>query len=189
MQVERSERSIPAVVQRMERVVSRITRLMAIAAASVFLPLAFYMTFDATSRKLGGPFTGVSDEIAGQCLAFGATWSFAYALARNAHVRIDVLMPLYPAKLRELLFLVAVASAAMLGVVLALNAWELTYESYLLDARSYSMLGQPLAYGQVLTAIGYTMFTVQGIVILIAGGLRFAAGVGVAPATELAEDN
>ena len=98
-------------------------------------------------------------------------------------------MPLYPAKLRELLFLVAVALAAMLGVVLALNAWELTYESYLLDARSYSMLGQPLAYGQVLTAIGYTMFTVQGIVILIAGGLRFAAGVGVAPATELAEDN
>ena len=98
-------------------------------------------------------------------------------------------MPLYPAKLRELLFLVAVALAAMLGVVLALNAWELTYESYLLDARSYSMLGQPLAYGQVLTAIGYTMFTVQGIVILIAGGFRFAAGVGVAPATELAEDN
>lgn len=189
MQVERSERSIPAVVQRMERVVSRITRLMAIAAASVFLPLAFYMTFDATSRKLGGPFTAVSDEIAGQCLAFGATWSFAYALARNAHVRIDVLMPLYPARLRELLFLVSVALAAMLGVVFALNAWELTYESYLLDARSYSMLGQPLAYGQVLTAIGYTMFTVQGIVILIAGGFRFAAGVGVAPATELAEDN
>ena len=115
MQVERSERSIPAVVQRMERVVSRITRLMAIAAASVFLPLAFYMTFDATSRKLGGPFTGVSDEIAGQCLAFGATWSFAYALARNAHVRIDVLMPLYPAKLRELLFLVAVALGGDVG--------------------------------------------------------------------------
>ena len=189
MQVERSERSIPVVVQRMERVVSRTTRVMAVAAGAVFLPLAFYMTIDATSRRLGGPFTAVSDEIAGQCLAFGATWSFAYALAQGAHVRIDVLMPLYPAKLREFLLLVAFATAAMLGVVLALNAWELTYESYLIDARSYSMLGQPLAYGQVLTAIGYTMFTVQGLVVLIAGGFRFVAGVGVAPATEFAGGN
>ena len=184
MQVEQSERSIPVVVQRMERVVSRITRMMAVAAGCVFLPLAFYMTMDATSRKLGGPFTAVSDDIAGQCLAFGATCSLAYALARGAHVRIDVLMPLYPAKLREFLFLVTVASAATLGAVLAWYAWQLSYDSYLIDARAYSMLGQPLAYGQALTVIGYTMFTVQGIVILVASGFRFVAGVGVAPATE-----
>ena len=168
-----------AAAQRVERAVSRLTTLMAIAAGASFLPLAFYMTIDAASRRLGGPFTGVSDEIAGQILAFGGTWAMAYALARGSHVRIDVLMPVYPGRIRELLHLSAFATATLLGAVLAINAWQLSYESYLLDARAYSMLGQPLVYAQSATAIGFTMLTLQAAVMLVAGGFRLAAGAGV----------
>ena len=53
----------------------RITTLMALAGGAMFLPLAFYMTIDAASRGLGGPFTGVSDEFGGYTLAFGGTWA------------------------------------------------------------------------------------------------------------------
>ena len=158
--------------------------MMAIAAGAVFLPLAFYMMIDAASRRLGGPFTGVSDEIAGQILAFGGTWALAYALARNAHVRIDVLMPVYPGRVREALHLFAFGTATLLGAVLAANAWHLSYESYLLDARAYSMLGQPLVYAQSATAIGFTMLTLQAAVMLVAGGFRLAAGSAVMPSTD-----
>ena len=179
MQFEPAKPPLPLAVERLERVVNRITMMMAVAAGAVFLPLAFYMTTDAASRRLGGPFTGVSDEIAGQVLAFGGTWAMAFALARGAHVRIDVLMPLYPARLREILNLLTIAMAVLLSAVLSANTWHLSYESYILDATAYSMLGQRLVYAQSLTAIGFTMLTVQAIVMLIAGGFRFAAGSAV----------
>ena len=179
MQAERSDRAIPVIVERVEHVTSRITTMMAVAAGAAFLPLAFYMMIDAASRRLGGPFTGVSDEIAGQVLAFGGTWAMAFALARGAHVRIDVIMPLYPARLREILNLLTIAMAVVLAAVLSANTWHLSYESYILDATAYSMLAQPLVYAQSLTAIGFTMLTVQAIVMLIAGGFRFVAGAAV----------
>lgn len=184
MEADSSQDTLFGAAQRVERWVSRITMRMAIAAGAIFLPLAFYMAFDAASRRLGGPFTGVSDEIAGQVLAFGGTWAMAYALARGAHVRIDVLMPVYPARVRELLHLVAFATATLLAVVLAINAWHLSYESYLLDARAYSMLGQPLVYAQSATAVGFTMLTVQAAVMVVAGGVRFARGAAVLPPTD-----
>lgn len=189
MQAEPSDRTIPVLVERVERAVSRITTMMAVAAGAVFLPLAFYMTTDAASRRLGGPFTGVSDEIAGQVLAFGGTWAMAFTLARGAHVRIDVMMPLYPARLREVLNLLTIAMAVLLAAVLSANTWHLSYESYVLDATAYSMLGQRLVYAQSLTAIGFTMLTVQAVVMLIAGGFRFAAGAAVmSPQDPLAPD-
>ena len=184
MEADSSRTGMSGAAQRVERAVSRVTMRMAIVAGSVFLPLAFYMTFDALSRRLGGPFTGVSDEIAGQVLAFGGTWAMAYALARGAHVRIDVLMPVYPGRVREVLHLVAFATATLLGVVLAINAWHLSYESYLLDARAYSMLGQPLVYAQSATAVGFTMLTVQAVVMLVAGGFRLRAGTAVMPSSD-----
>ena len=88
-------------------------------------------------------------------------------------------MPVYPGRIRELLHLSAFATATLLGAVLAINAWQLSYESYLLDARAYSMLGQPLVYAQSATAIGFTMLTLQATVMLVAGGFRLGAGAGV----------
>ena len=184
MEADSSRATLSGAAQRVERAVSWVTMRMAIVAGAVFLPLAFYMTFDALSRRLGGPFTGVSDEIAGQILAFGGTWAMAYALARGAHVRIDVLMPVYPVRLREVLHLVAFATATLLGVVLAINAWHLSYASYLLDARAYSMLGQPLVYAQSATAVGFTMLTLQAVAMLVAGGFRLAAGAAVMPSAD-----
>ena len=179
MEIEKDDVKIPSVIWQILQLITRITTMMAVLAGAAFLPLAFYMTIDAMSRRMGGPFTGVSDEIAGQVLAFGGTWAMAYALARGAHVRIDVMMPVYPARLREFLTLIAIASTILLGFILAINAWALSYESYLLDARAYSMLGQPLVYAQSLTAIGFTMLTLQAFIMLIVGGFRFAAGVPV----------
>ena len=73
----------------------------------------------------------------------------------------------------------------MAKVVLAINAWHLSYESYLLDARAYSMLGQPLVYAQSATAVGFTMLTVQAAVMLVAGGFRLARGGAVLPSSDL----
>ena len=168
-------------VFRLEHWMNRVTTVMAMAAGGAFLPLAFYMTIDATSRRFGGPFTGVSDEIAGTTLAFGGTWAMAYALHRGAHVRIDVLMPLYPERLREILRVWAIAMTVLLAFVLTINTWHLTYESIIYDARAFSMLGQPLAIGQSLTAIGFTMLTLQAVLMLVTDVLRLFVGAGAPP--------
>ncbi len=152
---------------RLERAMQRVVTLMALAGGAAFLPLAFYMTIDAASRRLGGPFTGVSDEFAGYTLAFASTWSLAYALARNAHVRIDVLLPLYPDKLRQFLGIWSIAMVAIFAGILMLETWQLTIESFQLGARGPSMLAAPLALPQGLTAIGFTMLLAQAIAMFI----------------------
>lgn len=54
-----------------------VSTIMAWISGLLFLLLAFYMTLDASSRSLGGPFTGVADQFASFTLALGGTWALA----------------------------------------------------------------------------------------------------------------
>lgn len=150
----------------------QLAKAMAWISGLLFLLLAFYMTGDAVSRTLGGPFTGVSDQIASYCLSLGATWALAHGVVVGTHVRSDVLLPLVPAPLKRWFGVLALAG-------LTVFAWMLAYSSYLLTMESHDMgstvpqsiIDMQLYIPQAVSTFGFIVFAITALVsTLVAAG-------------------
>ena len=143
----------------------QLAKVMAWISGMLFLLLAFYMTGDALSRTLGGPFTGVSDQIASFCLSLGATWALAHGVVAGTHVRSDVLLPLLPRPVKRWFGVCALAG-------LTVFAWLLAYSSYLLTMESYEMgstvpqsiIEMHLYIPQAISSFGFIIFAVTSLV-------------------------
>lgn len=158
-------------------VTNKVSTAMAWISGLLFLLLALYMTADVTSRSLGGPFTGVADQFASFTLALGGTWALARALSDGTHVRIDLFLPLYGRRLKGLFYIWSMLMAAVFAAVLTKQAWVLVGKSAARKALvPQSLIDLPLAIPQALSAIGYTMFTVQACVMTLAAIVLFFAG-------------
>ncbi len=148
------------------KVLVSLAEWMAWLSGLLFLLLAFYMTGDAVSRTLGGPFTGVSDQIAAFTLSLGATWALAHGVVVGNHVRSDVLLPLLPARLRHWLGVFALCG-------LTVFAWILAYSSYLLTLDSYEMgstvpqsiIEMSLYIPQAISTLGCLVFALTSLVV------------------------
>lgn len=154
-------------IQATERALRRLSEGMAIASGLAFLLLAIFTTLDVTSRKLGGPFSGITDTLAAFVMAFGATWSLAQALAGRAHVRIDVLQSLYGRRMTRLSAFLALLTTTVFSGVLCWRAWLVTFESWSIGAYvPQSLVTLRLAWPQGVTAIGYGALVLYGLAAL-----------------------
>lgn len=153
---------------------------MAMLSGCAFLLLAIYTTIDVTSRKLGGPFTGITDNVAALVMAFGGTWSLAYALASDAHVKIDVLQGHYSPAVARLSIRLALLTTTIFSAVLAFEAWDVAYRSWLIGAWfPQSIIEIQLSWPQAITAVGYTVLVLQGAAMLALDTIR-PANTGMA---------
>ncbi|WP_417600123.1 TRAP transporter small permease [Pararhodobacter oceanensis] len=151
-----------------------ISKTMAILTGWAFLLLAIFMTFEAVSRKLGGPITGVSDSFASLVMVFGATWSLSYALAADNHVRIDVLTGVYSDGMKRLTLILALLTTSIYAAVLAWQAWNLAFASHARGAYlPGSLLEIQLVWPQAVGALGYSIMVLQGAVIIAAEFVKF----------------
>lgn len=125
----------------------------------LFLLLAFYMTADGLSRTLGGPFTGVSDQVAAMVLALGATWALALGVNAGTHVRSDVVLPLLPRAARRVFDIFALLGLALLGWLLAYAFYVMTMESYDIGAMlPQSIIEMQLYIPQAVSTFGMLIF-------------------------------
>ncbi|MDB5510692.1 MAG: transporter small permease subunit [Enterovirga sp.] len=154
-------------VRTVEAAIHRLTEGMAYLSGAAFLILSFYMTWDVLGRKFGFPYSGVTDDVSGYTLAIAGTWAMAHALRTGGHVRIDVLMPFFSPRVREVLAAWGLAMATVFTGMLTYYSWGLAQESFDMDARGISMLQAPLAVPQALVAIGFTILTVQAVLLLV----------------------
>lgn len=149
-----------------EKKMSSIATVMAYISGGLFLLLSLYVTIDVTSRKLGGPFTAVTDEISAYVLTTGAMWALAYALKSGGHVRVDLLLPYLPAGLRGILDGLAVLMMAFFSLVLSFYSWKLAFFSYTIKAIEPSFLETPLVIPQSLMAIGFSFLFLEAMAII-----------------------
>lgn len=139
--------------------VERIADHSATVSGALFMLLALFMTGEAISRWLGGPLSGLGDQVASLVLSLAGSWSLAHGISAGSHVRIDVLMPLVPRPAQRWLDAGAMAALAAFGWILAYNTWKLALASHALGALiPQSNLEMPLAVPQGLTAAGITLF-------------------------------
>jgi TRAP-type C4-dicarboxylate transport system permease small subunit len=148
-------------------VLDRVAVGMALVAGAVLLVASFYITLDVLGRRFVGVSSGVTDEFGGYALAVGGVWALAFALTTGAHVRIDILLPRFPRRLRAVLDYAAMAGMAFFALVVAWYTWKVAIESYLTDGRAMSFLRTPLFVPQGCLALGFTALAAQACVMLL----------------------
>ncbi len=142
---------------------------MAYIAGAVLLLASFYITADVLARRFAGFSSGATDEFGGYALAVGGVWALAFALTTGSHVRIDVLLPRFPPRVRGLLDYGAMAAMAFFAAVVAYYTWKLAIESLVTDARAMSYLRTPLFIPQGCLGLGFLALAAHATVILLLG--------------------
>ncbi len=110
-------------------------------------------------RKFLGMTLGGMDEITGYVLAVSVTWTLAFALLEQAHIRIDVLYNLAGRRMRAALDLISLA--AMTGFMLLVTYWagQLLTSTLQFGSTSNSALQVPLWLPQSLWLGGLVFFS------------------------------
>lgn len=142
---------------------------MALGSGAIFLLASFYITLDVLGRKFVGVSSAVTDEMGGYALAFGGMGALAHTLRTGGHVRIDVLLPHLPRRLRLALSYAAMAIMAFFAGIVAVYAWWLAADSFNADARAMSFLRTPLFVPQGLMAVGFSVLALEAVVMLLTG--------------------
>jgi TRAP-type C4-dicarboxylate transport system permease small subunit len=132
-----------------------------------FLLISVFITLDVLGRRFVGISSAVTDEMGGYALVFGSTSALAFAMATGSHVRIDILLPKFPRRLRAILNYVAYLAMVLFAAMLAHYSWKLAWESWETDARAMSFLRTPVCWPQGVMALGFALLALQAAVMLI----------------------
>jgi TRAP-type C4-dicarboxylate transport system permease small subunit len=150
-------------------VLDHVSLAMAYLAGVVLLVASFYITLDVLGRRFMGVSSGATDEFGGYALAVGGMFGLAFALTTGNHVRIDILLPYLPPRLRSLLNYAAMAAMGFFAAAAAYYTWKLAIESFATDARAMSFLRTPLFAPQGCLALGFSLLAVQAAIIFLVG--------------------
>lgn len=160
------------------RSLARLGTVMGYVAGWGFIATACLITFDVLARRFLGFSSQATTELSGYALAFGIAWGLSHTLAMRAHVRIDVVVNMFPARIRYWLHLTSLAFLAVLVGYLFYGAWMLVEESLLFNATDISVIRTPLAIPQGLWAFGIGAFFLLILAMLLEGFLLIVAGRG-----------
>jgi TRAP-type C4-dicarboxylate transport system permease small subunit len=160
-----------------EPIEQRLSRWLAWAAgAMILVGCGGLISLDVVTRAFAGRTVVESFEFAGYAFGAAITWSFAYALASKANVRVDLIVVRLPRRLSALFDLIA--TATLLGFALPL-AWYATgtfLQSWALDARAVSVLQTPLVWPQGLWLTGIVWLAAVAFITTLRAAARFARG-------------
>jgi TRAP-type mannitol/chloroaromatic compound transport system permease small subunit len=172
--------SFAPAVARVQAALDRVLLATGYLAGAIFFALAIFIAYDVVARKwgvvLGIPTTQVTDEISSYMLVLAATWGFAYTLWTDAHVRIDLLLPYFPPRMKAAVDLLAYAAMAALACLFAWRCWLLVIDSLETGITSSTYLLTPLWMPQGILALGFSLLAVTGVLMALA--IAFGAKAG-----------
>ena len=157
---------------------------------------ALLIGVDVLMRKFLARSIGGADELAGYSLAIGTAWGLGAALIDRAHIRIDSLYLLFPARLRLLLDVAGIMLFLIFFGLMAWHGWGVVEQSWTSGSRSQSALETPTVIPQLLWFAGLVGFLLVGLLLLLhtlalasRGNLREASrAIGTRSAEEEVED-
>jgi TRAP-type C4-dicarboxylate transport system permease small subunit len=166
-----------------------VSMALAYVGGAVLLLISFLITADVLARKFLGVSSALTDEFGGYALAIGGLWALAFCLTTGAQVRIDILLPYFPPRVREALNYAALALLVAFAAILAWYSWKLAIESFQTDARAMSFIRTPLVLPQTCMAIGFSLLALQGTVMFGVGVAESLRRRAIAPVPVLQVDN
>ena len=156
--------------------VRRATRALALVGGVVLLACVGLVVAEILMRRLVGQTLHGVHELSGYALALVATWSFAFALTEQAHVRIDVIQARLASPLRALLDTVALGTTAAVALTMAWLAWPVLARSLAQGARANTPLETPLWIPQALWVAGWGWFALVAWVLFACAVVALVTG-------------
>jgi TRAP-type C4-dicarboxylate transport system permease small subunit len=138
----------------------KLSTIFARVGGGLILISALMVFVDVLLRKLFATNLFESFELSGYGFAIAYTFSLAFALLSKAHIRIDVIRGRFGPRWRGVLDVSAAFVIALVAIFFAYFAWRTTNKSFVVDARSFSQLGTPLAIPQFFWALGFSWFAI-----------------------------
>jgi TRAP-type C4-dicarboxylate transport system permease small subunit len=167
---------------RLTEIFDGLSRYLAIAAGWPLLGLAILIGIDVILRKFFNLSVQGSDEIGGYVMAIACAFGFSYALAKRAHIRLNIMLPGLPTLFQAVLNLIAYLIMTVLAYMMVWQMLAIVIDSIWLKAVAPTPLETPLVIPQSLCAAGFAWFALHLTIYL----LRM---IGLAARGEIAELN
>jgi TRAP-type C4-dicarboxylate transport system permease small subunit len=164
-------KKIPLLIRKAIRASEVLATALAYFSGALLLLLGLFITADVLGRRLGGFYSGATDEISVYAMALSTSWALGYTLAIGRHIRIDVCVPWFPRAARRVLDYGGLVLLGVFAGILAFNSWDLALESYGMNSRSMA-LQVPVAYPQAIVAAGFTFLALQAAIMVLASPFR-----------------
>lgn len=159
----------PPMLIRLLDAAERFSVLTACIGGGILAVLAFFITFDALGRGYGGFYSGATDEISGYAMCLAVTWTLAYTLTIDKHVRVDLIFGMVSPRARRMLDRIALLLLTVFAFLLAANSLRMAMESFEFGILSTSVLQVPVGIPQSLMAVGFMILALQGAVTFLVG--------------------
>lgn len=152
-----------------------VSRVLVWIGGSLILLSAFVVTLEVLMRKAFNASLGGADEISGYAFAVATSLAFAHALFERAHIRVDALYTLFPRPLRIAADFLGIALLVGFAAVASWMAWGLIADTLQHGSRSITPMRVPLAIPQLPWLLGWLLFVVAGVLLLLAALRRALA--------------
>ena len=142
----------------------------------LYLFTALYITSDVLTRRYLNFTTKATDEVSTYVIAGAAAWSMAYALKKKDHVRMDVVLLKLPLPVQGYLNVLSLIVLNGVVAILVWRMWSVVLESFRFHSRAATIYQTPLAWPQLIWAMGFTIFLILGVVMLLEALLDVSRG-------------
>jgi TRAP-type mannitol/chloroaromatic compound transport system permease small subunit len=154
----------------------KVARAGAWFGGALLLAAALLVGVEVVIRKAFDLTIGGADELSGYALAISTSWGLAFTLLERAHIRIDSLYVHLPVRLCALLDIAGLALLTALFVLITWYGYGVFLTSYRLGAHSLSPLSTPLVIPQLIWVLGFVLFLVIAILLLVRALMLLIAG-------------
>ncbi len=134
-----------------------------------YLAMTVLICFDISARRLLGFSSESTIELSGYLMAIGMSWGLAGTLLERGHVRIDVLLQRMPLPWRVVLHLLSLAAMLVSIGFFIWGAFSLALDSMTFGSTDLSTLRTPLVVPQGLWAVGFALFGLAAVALMVRG--------------------
>lgn len=123
--------------------------------------MAFWMCTDILARSLfNHPLPGTA-ELVKSLLPAIVFLSLAYALRHKRHVRIEIVLDLFPLKVRAILNVLACFIGSLTFLIIAYHSWDPAWQGWLIREYEGVQLEIPIYPIRFICVLGSGLFSIQ----------------------------
>ena len=164
-----------------------IERWICIACFAVILVFLFFQTM---GRYIFSTSASWPEEISCYLLIWLVFFSASFAMDRNAHIRVDAVMMLYPKAIRKYIDLITLVIWLVASVLLVIFGWEYTVSQFKFGATAISLRWWRMWWVYIAIPVGHAFLClriIEKIVILVRTLIRGEAVVDSSDSSEVGE--
>ncbi|WP_417724439.1 TRAP transporter small permease [Salipiger sp.] len=151
------------------RVTRKVATMLALGAGMAVAVLALLITVDIVGRDGFGVSLQGTDELGGYVLAFVGSLGMALTLLDRAHPRIDIFFRVFPAGLRAVLHVLALAVMAGFALFMTWQALSEFRQTVRFGAITNTPLQTPLWVPQIVWLAGTAFFALTACILMVHG--------------------